>query len=145
MVIPGHNSGPAEPLNGIRDSPVVGGDHDPVDQFRLLHPAVNVFYQWLSVDFNNGFSRETSGIVPGGDDCDRGVDLHQNTALDLSMTMQDSAGPLFWQKSCTVFRCCSERIHKKEEPIELHSYGAHKYNVATSEQHSAGTLGDMGE
>ena len=46
MVMPGHNSGPAEPLDGIGDSLIVGGDQDPVHEFGLLDTPIDVLDQW---------------------------------------------------------------------------------------------------
>src|SRR5262245_9107761 len=100
MVLAGYGNGPSEPLNSIRNSSVVRGNYDPVDQRGPFDAAVNVLYQRLSVDFDYRFSGETSGVEPGGDDRDGGIDLHQNTALHLSTSMADRAGPL-WQKTCT--------------------------------------------
>src|SRR5262245_40392567 len=86
MVTAGHDSGPAEPSDGIGDSLVVCSYHNPAYERGLLDSPVNVFYQRLSIDFGQHFSRKTGGIVSGGNDRDGGLDLHQNTAPHLSMT-----------------------------------------------------------
>src|SRR5581483_5889135 len=84
MVIPGHKSGPAKPLNGIGNSPVVGGNHDPADQTGLGHTLINVLYQGFAFDFDYGFTRETGGIESSRDDCDCGVSLHQTPHFSLT-------------------------------------------------------------
>ena len=72
----------------------------------------------FAIDFDYWFSRETGGIESGGDDRDYGIDLHQNTAVDLSMAVSDSAG-LLWQRTCTAQSVGSLERSKKVGPIEL--------------------------
>jgi hypothetical protein len=77
MVIPGHDGSPAEPLDGIGNSLVIGSHQNPAHQRGLLNLAINVLYQRLSADFDDRFSGETTGIETGWDDCGSGYDLHQ--------------------------------------------------------------------
>jgi len=77
MVIPGHYGGPAKLPDGVGDSGIVRGDEDIAYECRLFDLPVNVFYQCLSVDFDQWFSGETSGIEACRDDRDGGIDLHQ--------------------------------------------------------------------
>jgi hypothetical protein len=51
MVIPGHNSGPTEPPDGIGDSLIVGRDQNPTNKARLLDTAIDEFYQRLSFNY----------------------------------------------------------------------------------------------
>src|SRR5262245_8195231 len=131
MVVPGHDGGPAEPLDRPRDSTIVRSHENPFHQRGLLDPTVNVLDQRLSVDFDQCFSGETGGIESGGDDRDGGVDLHQNTALDLSTPMTDIGGPLLAEKMHPERLQVCLNFFEKGELIELHSGRAHQYNGAT--------------
>src|SRR5262249_34377237 len=144
MVIPGHNSGPTEPPNGIGDSLIIGRDQNPTHKPRLLDTAVDQFYQRLSFNYAQYFSGETNGTKSGGDDRYGGLDLHQNTALDLSTMLRVSAGPL-WQKSCTRYgRRFLVEIKKKGELNELHSLRTPQYNGATLRGSRRLPRGDQG-
>ena len=63
--------------NRVRDPPIIGRNHDPADQLRLLNPPVNVLYERFTVDFEYWLSRETSGMKPGRDDRNGGLKSHQ--------------------------------------------------------------------
>src|SRR4051794_23340231 len=84
MVIPGHKSGSAKPLNRLGDSAVVGCNDDATDESGLRHTPVNVLYQGFAFDFDYGFTRETGGIESSRDDCDCGVSLHQTPRFSLT-------------------------------------------------------------
>src|SRR6185436_4894988 len=93
MVIAGHDSGPAEPLDRISDSPVVRGDDDPADERGLFDTSVDVLDQGLSIDLDEWFSGETSGIEPGGNDRDGGIKLHQTPQLILARRYRTTQVP----------------------------------------------------
>ena len=76
VIDPGHDDVPAEPLNGLRNAFVVGGNQDPFDQFRLLNTAINVFNQCFTVNFDDGLSRETGGLISGRDDRNGAIGTH---------------------------------------------------------------------
>src|SRR5437870_2155688 len=84
MVIPGHDGGRTEPPDGFGDPQVVGCDDDPMDQRRLFDPSIYVLYQGFSVNLDKGFTGETGGIEPGGDDRDGDIKLHQTPQLILA-------------------------------------------------------------
>ena len=104
-----------------------------------------MLYQWFSVDFDKGFSGETSGIVSGWNDCYGGVDVHQNTALDLSTTMRDSGGPLFGRKVApTAAGVLKEFIKKRNRSSCIPGEHVNIMSLLLTKL-SAGILGDMGE
>ena len=113
MVISGHDSGPAEPLDGISNSPIVGGNNDSAHQTRLFHAPVNVLYQGFSFDFGYRFSRETSGIKAGGNDRDCGISLHQTPQFILARAVGHGRSPLAENLHLSVWRL--EEISKKWE------------------------------
>jgi len=84
MVVSGHESGPAEPLDGIGNSSVVRRYDDPRHQTSLGHTSINMLYQGFSFDFGYWFTRETSGIESGGDDRYCGINLHQTPQFILA-------------------------------------------------------------
>ena len=93
MVVSGHNGGPTKPLYGIGNSLIVCCNQNTAHQRRLLDAPVNVLYEGFPLDYDDRFSREAGGIESGGDDRYGGIDLHQNTAIHLSMVLEDRAGP----------------------------------------------------
>ena len=64
----GHDDFAAELPDGFGNAFVVGRDEDAFDRFGLLNAPVNVFYQRFTVNFNDGFSGETSGLESCRDD-----------------------------------------------------------------------------
>jgi hypothetical protein len=63
-----HDGFAPEFSDGIGDALVVGRDEDALDRFGALNAPVNVFYQRLTLNLNDGFSGETSGLESCGDD-----------------------------------------------------------------------------
>src|SRR5438093_12954119 len=94
LVASGHHGGPTKPLYGIGNSLIVCCNQNTAHQRRLLDAPVNVLDEGFPLDYDDRFSREAGGIESGGDDRYGGIDLHQNTAIHLSMVLEDRAGPL---------------------------------------------------
>ena len=63
----------------------------------LFDSAINVLYQGFSLNFHEGFSRETGGTVSRGDDCNCGIRLHQTPHFILARRL-DNQGPPLAQK-----------------------------------------------
>jgi hypothetical protein len=63
-----HDDFASEFPDGTGNALVVGRNEDALDRFGALNAPVNVFYQRLTLNLNDGFSGETSGLESCGDD-----------------------------------------------------------------------------
>lgn len=63
-----HDDFAPEFADGAGNALIIGRDEDAFDRFCALNSPVDVFYQRLTLNFNDGFPGETSGLESCRDD-----------------------------------------------------------------------------
>ena len=76
MVETGHDGFASESPDGIRDTFIVGRDEDSLNQPGTLNASVNMFYQCLTLNFDDGLSGETCGLESGRDNRNGALKFH---------------------------------------------------------------------